>query len=200
MDLYMIFFKLQESYQMLLASLIYVQHHPTSYMSSDVAWGPNCYAHMQKWCAHANSSLNQEQSQHILNSAFAYGDWCVEDVVVSEQKQVVLKFESACDPCCNPAPERRWLICVWLCRCFTEGFYDLLVQVGADRVTANGDTANKIGTYALAVAAQFHKIPFFVAAPATSIDISMATGAEIPIEQRSSQEITHSFGNQVGWG
>ena len=61
----------------------------------------------------------------------------------------------------------------------------------------NSDTANKIGTYSLAVLAQYHKIPFFVAAPVTSIDTSLATGDEIPIEQRDPSEITHSFGHQV---
>jgi S-methyl-5-thioribose-1-phosphate isomerase len=71
------------------------------------------------------------------------------------------------------------------------------VVVGADRVAANGDTANKIGTYALAVHAKHHNIPFFVAAPVTSIDTDMDTGDEIFIEQRDIVEITHSFGQQV---
>ena len=58
------------------------------------------------------------------------------------------------------------------------------VVVGADRVTANGDTANKIGTYQLAIAARYHGVPFFVAAPLTSVDLSMADGSLIPIEER----------------
>ena len=65
------------------------------------------------------------------------------------------------------------------------------VIVGADRVTANGDVANKIGTYALAVLARAHGIPFYVAAPFSTIDFSMASGSSIPIEERSSREITH---------
>eukprot|EP00762_Andalucia_godoyi_P007171 ANDGO_08041.mRNA.1 Methylthioribose-1-phosphate isomerase len=66
------------------------------------------------------------------------------------------------------------------------------VIVGADRVCANGDTANKIGTYSLAVNAQFHNVPFIVAAPSTSIDLNLTDGSLIPIEERSSAEITHN--------
>jgi len=68
------------------------------------------------------------------------------------------------------------------------------VIVGADRIAANGDTANKIGTYTLAVLAKEHKIPFYVAAPLTTIDPSLKTGDEIPIEQRSPEEVTHIQG------
>lgn len=72
------------------------------------------------------------------------------------------------------------------------------VVVGADRIAANGDTANKIGTYMVAVLAEKHKIPFYVAAPITTLDLSTATGDEIPIEERDSAEITHIGGNQFG--
>ncbi|MDP2730443.1 MAG: S-methyl-5-thioribose-1-phosphate isomerase [Dehalococcoidales bacterium] len=65
------------------------------------------------------------------------------------------------------------------------------VIVGADRITANGDTANKIGTYTLAVLAKENGIPFYVAAPTTTIDHSLATGKEIPIEERKPEEVTH---------
>ena len=68
------------------------------------------------------------------------------------------------------------------------------VIVGADRIAANGDTANKIGTYTLAVLAMEHGIPFYVAAPTTTIDMSLASGASIPIEERSPEEITHIQG------
>jgi methylthioribose-1-phosphate isomerase len=68
------------------------------------------------------------------------------------------------------------------------------VMVGADRIAANGDTANKIGTYALAVLAKENNIPFYVAAPTTTIDPSLASGDEIPIEERSGEEITHIQG------
>jgi methylthioribose-1-phosphate isomerase len=64
-----------------------------------------------------------------------------------------------------------------------------IVIVGADRIAANGDTANKIGTYSLAILAKYHKIPFYVAAPYSTIDISIPDGQRIPIEQRSPNEI-----------
>jgi methylthioribose-1-phosphate isomerase len=65
------------------------------------------------------------------------------------------------------------------------------VVVGADRIAANGDTANKIGTYMVAVLARQHDIPFYVAAPISTIDLSLATGEQIPIEERDSREVTH---------
>ncbi|GMI84327.1 5-METHYLTHIORIBOSE-1-PHOSPHATE-ISOMERASE1, 5-METHYLTHIORIBOSE KINASE 1 [Hibiscus trionum] len=68
------------------------------------------------------------------------------------------------------------------------------VIVGADRVAANGDTANKIGTYSLALCAMYHRIPFYVAAPITSIDLSLSSGKEIVIEERSAKELLHSRG------
>lgn len=71
------------------------------------------------------------------------------------------------------------------------------VIVGADRITANGDTANKIGTYSVALLAKAHGIPFYVAAPTSTFDLTLATGAEIPIEQRAAREITHGFGKQT---
>jgi methylthioribose-1-phosphate isomerase len=72
-----------------------------------------------------------------------------------------------------------------------------LVLVGADRIAANGDTANKIGTYGLAVLARAHDIPFYVAAPSSTFDLSLATGDGIPIEQRDPGEVTHGFGRQT---
>jgi methylthioribose-1-phosphate isomerase len=72
-----------------------------------------------------------------------------------------------------------------------------LVLVGADRIAANGDVANKIGTYTLAVLAERHRIPFYVAAPLSSIDISVADGSAIPIEERDASEVTGYAG--VRW-
>jgi methylthioribose-1-phosphate isomerase len=72
-----------------------------------------------------------------------------------------------------------------------------LVIVGADRIAANGDTANKIGTYGVALLAQAHGIPFYVAAPSSTFDLSLATGDAIPIEQRDAREVTHGFGLQT---
>lgn len=72
------------------------------------------------------------------------------------------------------------------------------VVVGADRIAANGDAANKIGTYMVAVLAKQNDIPFYVAAPITTLDLSLATGDEIPIEERDGREITHIGGKQLG--
>jgi methylthioribose-1-phosphate isomerase len=72
-----------------------------------------------------------------------------------------------------------------------------LVVVGADRIAANGDTANKIGTYTVAVLAHEHKIPFYVAAPLSTIDLSTPDGDHIPIEERDSREITHIGSSQL---
>jgi len=71
------------------------------------------------------------------------------------------------------------------------------VIVGADRIAANGDTANKIGTYTLAVLAMEHGIPFYVAAPTSTIDLSLASGREIPIEERNPEEVTHLQGISI---
>jgi len=71
------------------------------------------------------------------------------------------------------------------------------VIVGADRIAANGDTANKIGTYSVAVLAKEHSIPFYVAAPLSTIDPATAHGDQIPIEQRAATEVTHSNGRQM---
>ncbi len=71
------------------------------------------------------------------------------------------------------------------------------VIVGADRIAANGDTANKIGTYSVAILAREHGIPFYVAAPFNTIDLETASGEGIPIEQRNAREVTHSNGKQM---
>lgn len=71
------------------------------------------------------------------------------------------------------------------------------VVVGADRVVSNGDTANKIGTYQLSIVAKHHNVPFYVAAPCTSIDMTLATGEMIPIEERSQAEVTEIAGQRI---
>jgi methylthioribose-1-phosphate isomerase len=71
------------------------------------------------------------------------------------------------------------------------------VVVGADRIAANGDVANKIGTYTVAVLAKEHDIPFYVAAPFSTIDLETPDGSGIPIEQRSAREVTHMAGKQI---
>jgi methylthioribose-1-phosphate isomerase len=77
-----------------------------------------------------------------------------------------------------------------------QGKVDCVIT-GADRIAANGDTANKIGTYALAVLAKENKIPFYIAAPTSTIDPTLKTGDEIPIEERKPEEVSHIQGNRT---
>ena len=89
------------------------------------------------------------------------------------------------------------LITDGMCSYFMKkGMIDLVV-VGADRIASNGDTANKIGTYTVAIAAKYHNIPFYIAAPLSTIDTNIQTGAEIPIEERSHDEVTHINGKRI---
>ena len=78
----------------------------------------------------------------------------------------------------------------------SKGMIDMVV-VDADRIAANGDTANKIGTYTVAIAAKYHNVPFYIAAPLSTIDTSIKSGAEIPIEERSHEEVTHINGKRI---
>jgi methylthioribose-1-phosphate isomerase len=78
----------------------------------------------------------------------------------------------------------------------SKGEIDCVI-VGADRIAANGDTANKIGTYSVAVLAKEHNIPFYVAAPTSTVDLSRADGSAIPIEERGSSEVTHCGGHPI---
>jgi methylthioribose-1-phosphate isomerase len=77
-----------------------------------------------------------------------------------------------------------------------KGLIDLVI-VGADRIAANGDTANKIGTYSVAVLAKAHGLPFYVAAPCSTIDHRLKTGKDIPIEERHEREVTHVGGKRI---
>jgi len=77
-----------------------------------------------------------------------------------------------------------------------KGWVDLVV-VGADRIARNGDVANKIGTYNLAVLAEKHRIPFYVAAPISTMDFEISSGEGIPIEEREPSEVTESFGRRI---
>ena len=89
------------------------------------------------------------------------------------------------------------LITDGMCSYFmSKGMIDMVV-VGADRIAANGDTANKIGTYTVAIAAKYHNIPFYIAAPLSTIDTSIKSGAEIPIEERDHEEVTHINGKRI---
>ncbi|MDF1745775.1 MAG: S-methyl-5-thioribose-1-phosphate isomerase [Gimesia sp.] len=71
------------------------------------------------------------------------------------------------------------------------------VVTGADRIAANGDAANKIGTYSVALLASLHDIPFYIAAPSSTFDLSLESGTQIPIEERLAEEVTHGFGKQT---
>ena len=89
------------------------------------------------------------------------------------------------------------LITDGMCSYFMKkGMIDMVV-VGADRIAANGDTANKIGTYTVAIAAKYHNVPFYIAAPLSTIDTSIKSGEEIPIEERSREEVTHINGKAI---
>jgi len=89
------------------------------------------------------------------------------------------------------------LITDGMCSYFMKkGMIDM-VCVGADRIAANGDAANKIGTYTVAIAAKYHNIPFYVAAPLSTIDTSIKSGDEIVIEERSHDEVTHINGKSI---
>lgn len=89
------------------------------------------------------------------------------------------------------------LITDGMCSYFMKkGMIDM-VCVGADRISANGDAANKIGTYTVAIAAKYHNIPFYVAAPLSTIDTSIKTGDDIVIEERSHDEVTHINGKPI---
>ena len=89
------------------------------------------------------------------------------------------------------------LICDNLAAVVMQRGWVQAVIVGTDRVARNGDVANKIGTYGLAVLAKAHSIPFYVAAPRSSIDLAIASGAEIPIEERDPREVTEGMGRKI---
>ena len=89
------------------------------------------------------------------------------------------------------------LITDGMCSYFMSKGMIQMVVVGADRIAANGDTANKIGTYTVAISAKYHNVPFYIAAPLSTIDTSIKSGKEIPIEERSHEEVTHINGDWI---
>ncbi len=98
--------------------------------------------------------------------------------------------------------QNRGIECTLICdnmaaQVMKEGRIQAVVT-GADRIAANGDAANKIGTYGVAVLAKHHGIPFYVAAPYSTFDFSLSSGDDIPIEIRDPKEVTHGFGRQTG--
>ena len=89
------------------------------------------------------------------------------------------------------------LITDGMCSYFmSKGMIDVVI-VGADRIAANGDTANKIGTYTVAIAAKYHNIPFYIAAPLSTIDKNIKTGKDIVIEERNHEEVTTINGEKI---
>jgi len=97
--------------------------------------------------------------------------------------------------------QQRGIPCTLICdnmaaQVMKEGKVQLAI-VGADRIASNGDTANKIGTYGVAIMAKYHKVPFYIAAPQSTFDLTLPDGCSIPIEQRTADEITNAFGKRT---
>lgn len=162
--------------------------------------------------AHGATLLKAETTvlTHCNAGALATGDYGTALGVIyaaTEQGKKIRVFADETRPLLQGARLTTWelmkagievtLICdnmaAWVMQ---QGWIDC-VLVGADRIAANGDTANKIGTYNLAVLAKHHDIPFFVVAPTSTIDPSLAAGRDIPIEQRAAAEVTDGFGRKT---
>ncbi|MEI8140214.1 MAG: S-methyl-5-thioribose-1-phosphate isomerase [bacterium] len=136
-----------------------------------------------------------------------YGTALAPIYVASEQKMKIRVFADETRPLLQGARLTAWelmqagidvtLICDNMAAHVMKTKKIDAVMVGADRITANGDAANKIGTYGLAVLAKAHSIPFYVLAPSSTFDFSLKTGAEIPIEERAAEEITMGFGRRT---
>jgi methylthioribose-1-phosphate isomerase len=130
----------------------------------------------------------------VVRSAHAEGK--VSLVWVDETRPVLQGSRLTAWECVKDGIPHRVVADVASASLMARGQVDLVV-VGADRIAANGDTANKIGTYGLAVFANAHGIPFYVAAPFSTIDPAIASGAEIPIEERAPEEIKQIRGRAI---
>jgi len=122
----------------------------------------------------------------VVRSAHAQGKVVL--VWVDETRPVMQGSRLTAWECVQEGIPHRLIADVAAASLMARGDVDLVVT-GADRIAANGDTANKIGTYALAVLAHHHHVPFYVAAPFSTIDPALATGASIPIEERAAAEV-----------
>ena len=122
----------------------------------------------------------------VVRSAHAQGKLAL--VWVDETRPVMQGSRLTAWECVRDAIPHRLIADVAAASVMARGDVDLVVT-GADRIAANGDTANKIGTYALAVIAQHHHVPFYVAAPFSTIDLALASGDRIPIEERDAAEV-----------
>ena len=124
----------------------------------------------------------------VVRSAHARGKLSL--LWVDETRPVMQGSRLTAWECVREGIPHRLIADVAAASVMARGEVDLVVT-GADRIAANGDTANKIGTYALAVLAQHHGVPFYIAAPFSTIDPTLASGAEIPIEERDAREVRH---------
>ena len=122
----------------------------------------------------------------VVRSAYAQGKVAL--LWVDETRPVMQGSRLTAWECVREGIPHRLIADVAAASVMGRGEVDLVVT-GADRIAANGDTANKIGTYALAVLARHHGVPFYVAAPFSTIDPALATGAQIPIEERDATEV-----------
>jgi methylthioribose-1-phosphate isomerase len=122
----------------------------------------------------------------VVRSAHARGKVAL--LWVDETRPVMQGSRLTAWECVRDGIPHRLIADVVAASVMARGQVDLVIT-GADRIAANGDTANKIGTYALAVLARHHRVPFYVAAPFSTIDPALASGAEIPIEERDAMEV-----------
>jgi len=122
----------------------------------------------------------------VVRSAHARGKLSL--LWVDETRPVMQGSRLTAWECVREGIPHRLIADVVAASVMARGEVDLVVT-GADRIAANGDTANKIGTYALAVLARYHAVPFYIAAPFSTIDPTLASGAEIPIEERDAREV-----------
>jgi methylthioribose-1-phosphate isomerase len=130
----------------------------------------------------------------VVRAAHAQGKVAL--VWVDETRPVMQGSRLTAWECVREGIPHRLIADVAAASVMARGEVDLVVT-GADRIAANGDTANKIGTYSLAVLAAHHRVPFYVAAPFSTIDPSIASGAQIPIEERDASEVRRVGGHQT---
>jgi methylthioribose-1-phosphate isomerase len=130
----------------------------------------------------------------VVRAAHAQGKVAL--VWVDETRPVMQGSRLTAWECVREGIPHRLIADVAAASVMSRGEVDLVVT-GADRIAANGDTANKIGTYSLAVLAAHHRVPFYVAAPFSTIDPSIASGAQIPIEERDASEVRRVGGRET---
>jgi len=130
----------------------------------------------------------------VVRAAHAQGKVAL--VWVDETRPVMQGSRLTAWECVREGIPHRLIADVAAASIMARGEVDLVVT-GADRIAANGDTANKIGTYSLAVLAAHHRVPFYIAAPFSTIDPSIASGAQIPIEERDASEVRRVGGQQT---